>query len=127
MRRSSLVLFNILLIAIFALLGGRLWQMQGVEGGAYKDQAQAQTIRTITTKSIRGVIYDRNSRQLVSNRPIYAVAITPEDLPTGKDGEQNLSDMFDYLARMFNTAPVVTVIADRLPAEKRAAVVDKLA
>src|SRR3954465_9579990 len=121
MRRSSLVLFNILLIAIFALLGGRLWQMQGVEGGAYKDQAQAQTIRIITTKAIRGVIYDRNSRQLVSNRPVYAVAITPADLPTSKKDEAQVTAMFTYLATLLHTADVATVIADELDPDQQAA------
>jgi penicillin-binding protein 2 len=127
MRRSSLLIFNIFLLVIFLILGGRLWQMQIIEGGLYKSKAEQSHYKTITTKSIRGVIYDRNSRQLVSNRPIYAVAITPEDLPTGKAGAQTINDMFDYLARMFNTAPVVTVIADHLPLEQRAAVVSKLA
>ncbi len=127
MRRSSLLIFNIFLLVIFLILGGRLWQMQIIEGGLYKSKAEQSHYKTLTTKSIRGVIYDRNSRQLVSNRPIYAVAITPEDLPTGTVGEQRLSDMFDYLAKMFNTSPVVTVIADRLPAKRRGAVVDKLA
>ena len=127
MRRSSLLVFNIFLLVIFLILGGRLWQMQIIEGGLYKSKAEQSHYKTITTKSIRGVIYDRNSRQLVSNRPIYAVAITPEDLPTGKTGQKTINDMFDYLARMFNTAPVVTVIADQLPLEQRAAVVSKLA
>ena len=127
MRRTSLLVFNVFLLAIFLILGGRLWQMQILEGGLYQTKAEQSHYKTITTKSIRGVIYDRNSRQLVSNRPIYAVAITPEDLPSGTGSEQATNNMFDYLAKMFNTAPVVTVIADRLPLEQRAAVVGKLA
>jgi penicillin-binding protein 2 len=127
MRRTSLLAFNVMLLAIFLILGGRLWQMQIIEGGLYKSKAEQSHYKTITTKSIRGVIYDRNSRQLVSNRPIYAVAITPEDLPTGQGSEQAINHMFDYLAKMFNTAPVLTVIADQLPLERRADVVNKLA
>jgi cell division protein FtsI/penicillin-binding protein 2 len=56
MRRSSLLIFNIFLLVIFLVLGGRLWQMQIIEGGLYKSKAEQSHYKTITTKSIRGVI-----------------------------------------------------------------------
>jgi len=127
MRRSSLVIFNILLISMFAILGGRLWQMQVIEGGVYKDQAHAQTLRTITTKAIRGVIYDRNSLQLVSNRPVYAVAITPADLPTSASEQPRVAAMFQELTALLHTNPVVVVVADDLPPERQADVLNRLA
>jgi penicillin-binding protein 2 len=127
MRRSSLIAFNVVLLTIFAVLGWRLWQMQVIEGGLYKNQADANRRRLITTKSIRGVIYDRNSRQLVSNRPVYAVAITPADLPTSKKDEARVAAMYDYLANLLHTAPVVAVVADDLPLANQAEVMQQLA
>src|SRR3954451_13831211 len=106
MRRSSIIAFNVTLILIFVVLGVRLWEMQIVEGGLYRTQADANQRRILTTKAIRGVIYDRNSRQLVSNRPVYAVAITPADLPTSKKDEAQVTAMFTYLATLLHTADV---------------------
>src|SRR6476661_2083125 len=115
MRRSSIIAFNVTLLLIFVVLGVRLWEMQIVEGGLYRTQADANQRRIITTKAIRGVIYDRNSRQLVSNRPVYALAITPADLPTSKTDQPRVAAMFQALATLLNTSPVVVVVADDLP------------
>jgi penicillin-binding protein 2 len=127
MRKSSLVIFNAVLLAIFLILGWRLWQMQVVEGGLYRNQADANRRRIITTKAIRGVVYDRHSRQLVSNRPVYAVAITPADLPTSQKDRPRVEAMFNYLADLLGTKSVVVVVADDLPIEKQADVVKVLA
>lgn len=127
MRKSSIIAFNVTLLLIFVVLGWRLWEMQIVEGGLYRTQADANQRRIITTKAIRGVIYDRNSRQLVSNRPVYAVAITPADLPTSKKDEARVTAMFTYLATLLHTADVATVIADELDPDQQAATLQTLA
>ena len=79
---------------------------QILEGGLYQTKAEQSHYKTITTNRSGGHLRP-HSRRLVSNRPIYAVAITPEDLPSGTGSEQATNDLFDYLA-VFNTAPVVT-------------------
>ena len=127
MRRASIIVFNVVLAGIFVVLGFRLWQMQILEGGIYRNQADANRIRIITSKADRGVIYDRNLLQLVSNRPVFAVAITPADLPGTHSTPISSGAVFTYLANLFHTAPVVTVIADDLPIDRQADVVNQLA
>src|SRR6266566_315185 len=126
MRRPALIGFNIFLALVFLVLGARLWQMQVLEGGIYHNKAEGQRVRVLTEKAVRGVIYDHNGRQLVSNKPVYALAITPADLPTSKKARPNAADVFAYLSQLLQTKPVVAAVADDLPAERQAEVLARL-
>lgn len=86
-------------VMLFLLLV-RLWYLQCIYGGYYRDQSENNRIRTVRTIPPRGVIYDRNAKILVSNRPAFDVALIMEDIQdinqllktlseiTGRDIEQ---------------------------------------
>src|SRR5690349_11290647 len=81
MKRATLYLFYALLALSFVAVGARLVQMQVVDGARYQLQADSNRIREVSVDAPRGVIYDRNLRQLVSNQPAFSVAATEADLP----------------------------------------------
>ncbi len=72
---SGVVFFVLLLLLL------RLWQLQVVEGEAFRALSENNRIRLKRTPPLRGVIYDRHGRVLVDNRPAFNVVLVPEDTP----------------------------------------------
>lgn len=65
---------GVLIMLIFAALTSRLAYLQIVEGQHYEDLANGNRIRLIPIQAPRGIFYDRNGVQLVTNRPGFTVA-----------------------------------------------------
>lgn len=76
-----IVLFQILILGAFAVLGVQLWRLQILQTQGYQSQADANRFRLVAIDAPRGVIYDRQGRLLVRNVPTYSVAIVPAALP----------------------------------------------
>ena len=70
-----------------AVLIGRLWQLQMVEGESYLVRSDRNRFREVDVAAPRGVIYDRNGEILARNRPSFTVAVVPGDLPKTREGE----------------------------------------
>ncbi len=68
------------IIVIFMIISIRLWYMQVVKAGYYKDLAENNRIRLKTIKAMRGKIYDRNGVTLVDNYPYFNLAVIPENV-----------------------------------------------
>jgi penicillin-binding protein 2 len=66
---------------IFGLLIFRVWYLQGVKGAYFRDQSENNRIRTVRTTPARGVLFDRDGRILVNNRPSFNIALMLEDVP----------------------------------------------
>ncbi|HUS18001.1 MAG TPA: penicillin-binding protein 2 [Chloroflexia bacterium] len=114
MKRSTLLIFYGVLAISFLALSARLVQMQVIEGGIYQSKADNNRFRVLTTKAPRGVVYDRNLRQLISNQPSFSVAVTEADLPEDPEAQ---AGVFLTLAGLLNTAPVWTAEPDKLFAD----------
>ena len=65
--------------AVFIVLLGRLMFLQLVEGDTYYRLSSSNSIRLKDITPLRGVIYDRNGRLLVDNRPAFNLSIIPKD------------------------------------------------
>ena len=77
-----LLIFKILLVAIFCIYSVRLFSMQILSGDAYRTRAQEFSRRTYKIPTQRGEIYDRSfTDPLVINRDTFAVNITPAEIP----------------------------------------------
>lgn len=76
-----LFLFRLFSMQLFLLLVGQLFRLQIKEGSRYARQAEQNRIRQVFTSTLRGVIYDRNGKQLVRNLPSFSVSIVPADVP----------------------------------------------
>lgn len=71
---------NAIITALMAVLVGRLWQLQVLQGTQFLRLSEENRIRDFTITAPRGVIYDRKGRPMVSNRPSFTVAILPLEL-----------------------------------------------
>jgi len=62
---------------VFLLLLGRLWQMQVIQGGEYRKKSENNFVQVLRIPTVRGLIFDRRGRPLVTNRPSFDVYVTP--------------------------------------------------
>ncbi|HZT96270.1 MAG TPA: penicillin-binding transpeptidase domain-containing protein [Chloroflexota bacterium] len=81
-RSTSYVLLRAAVVAIFAVLIGRLWYMQIVQVNAYRAQATVSRLQYRIIQAPRGIFYDRHGTPLVRNVASYDVTITPQNWPT---------------------------------------------
>ena len=82
---KHLDLFISFIIIAFAILIGKLFILQAVQGSAHLSLAEGNRIRVRTIPAPRGIIYDKNGKPLVSNIARYDLSIIPADLPKNKE------------------------------------------
>src|SRR5918996_4804350 len=82
--RARFISFGVAAVLMFAVLGGRLFQLQVVNGEQYAAQAAATRTITVPLRAPRGLVFDREGRPVVVNVPSWTVKVRPADLP--KDG-----------------------------------------
>lgn len=68
-------------VAIFSVIGLRLWYLQVLSGDDYRSQANDNRVREVRVQAPRGDILDRDGKVLVANRTDLALQVVPEDLP----------------------------------------------
>jgi penicillin-binding protein 2 len=68
-----------------AVLIGRLWQLQMIQGEEYRILADRNRFRQMDVPAPRGVIYDRNGEILAMNEPSFTVMVVPADLPEAEE------------------------------------------
>jgi penicillin-binding protein 2 len=79
--RSRFVAFGVVAAVLFLALGGRLFQLQVVNGEVYARRAAAARTAEVPIEAPRGLIFDRDGRPLAVNVPSWTVSIRPADLP----------------------------------------------
>jgi penicillin-binding protein 2 len=67
-------------VAIFILFIGRLFQLQILEGEALASRSQANSVRTVRLEAQRGFIVDREGRTIAASRPAYGVDLIPHEI-----------------------------------------------
>jgi penicillin-binding protein 2 len=70
----------LVVIGIFLVLTGRLFQLQLLEGDTHRAQARRNIVRQATLATSRGVIRDASGHVLAANRPSYNVYVVPEKI-----------------------------------------------
>ncbi len=85
-----------LLVAVCAVLGIQLINLQAVQGGKLRALAEGNRLRLQTILAPRGFIQDRNGEILAKNTASFNLAVTPVDLPEEGRREifQSVSDKF---------------------------------
>ncbi len=78
----SMFLFRSALVLVTLFLGGRLYQLQVIQGDNYRARADANRFDLIEVQAPRGVMYDINGTILTRNRPSFEVGLVPDDLPS---------------------------------------------
>ena len=75
------VALSVAAIVIFGALGGRLFQLQVLDGARYAARAIAVRTVELPLKSPRGLIFDREGRPLAVNTPAWTLEARMGDLP----------------------------------------------
>ena len=69
--------FGVILLAVISIFALRLVQLQVIEGGKYRLQADAQGIKKMTIQPVRGAMYDRNGYVVVGSDGSHSLYVTP--------------------------------------------------
>ena len=111
-KKKKTTRFDVLLtivVIIFAILLGRVFYLQAIEGDYYRGKAEGNRLRMLSMTATRGLMYDRNGQIVVGSRPAYMVSM----LPTGKQADpKELEQLASYLQ-----IPVKT-LAEKIEAHK---------
>ncbi len=92
-------IFSLILILV---LFGKTFQLQIIEGKKYSNLAEGNKFKIQQIQAERGVIYDKNLKQLVENLPSFDLFCQKSNLPQN-DAERK--KIFKEIAGILNKAP----------------------
>jgi penicillin-binding protein 2 len=72
---TRIVILRVMVIVLFAVIGVGFWFFQIVQRAKFQEMAENNHLRELTLRAPRGVLYDREGRILVENRPSFNVSI----------------------------------------------------
>ncbi len=75
-------IFSLVIVMTLVIMIGKLYQLQLVYQDEWGKKSRDNSVRTILSEPVRGLMYDRRGRLLVDNRPSYTVTITPSEFRT---------------------------------------------
>ena len=117
----------VLLIFFFAVIITRLWFLQIQQGDTFSDLADTNRVRYQEIAAPRGNIYDRNGKEIVTNRPSFNVVWLRENNKVDGDWLKSLtkilgddsSDLLEKIRKMAGTPGHIPVrLAEDIPWEK---------
>jgi penicillin-binding protein 2 len=107
--RPRFIAFGVAAVVLITALGGRLFQLQVVQGDEYAQRAAADRTVEVPLAAPRGLIFDRAGRPLAVNTPSWTVKVRPADLP-----ELSANRIIARVARI--TGASASVLRQRLEA-----------
>ena len=78
---ARFIAFGVAAIVLITALGGRLFQLQVVQGEEFARRAAADRTVEVPLPAPRGLIFDRAGRPVAVNTPSWTVNVRPADLP----------------------------------------------
>lgn len=78
--RGRFVAFSLTAVLLLLALGGRLFQLQVVNGDVYAGRAAADRTVEVPVPAPRGLIFDRTGRPIAVSVPSWTVKVRPADL-----------------------------------------------
>lgn len=66
---------------VLAVLAGRLWQLQIIDGATNLQASKNNSLTLKTIAAPRGIIYDAKGNIIARNSPSFSLAVTPANLP----------------------------------------------
>jgi Cell division protein FtsI/penicillin-binding protein 2 len=82
--RKRIATLSLLFTIAFSLLGVRLFWVQFVQGADLSNKAMENRMRDIPVEAKRGIIYDRNGRELAISISVNSVCAYPAEVKAGK-------------------------------------------
>ena len=86
-----LVPVQIVFAFLIILLGARAFKLQVIEGANFLNRSEGNHVLIKISHAPRGVIYDRNGKVLVRNKPGFRLAVRKVDLP--KNWEKKIDEL----------------------------------
>jgi penicillin-binding protein 2 len=86
---------SVCILFVFALLFLRLVYLQIIKGEEFRLLSEKNAVRLKSIKSSRGLIFDRNKKLLVDNRPSFNLKIVLEDAGEVKETLKKLAQLID--------------------------------
>jgi penicillin-binding protein 2 len=80
--QGRLAIIQWVMVGLMGLLAVNFWQLQVLRGKYYRNLAENNRIRPVPIPAPRGLLFDRNGRVLVDNRPSFNVVLTTEHTDT---------------------------------------------
>ena len=112
----------ITIVIVFSLLYLRLMHLQISDYEKYRLHAVENASKTVREPAPRGVIYDRNGKVLVENRPIFSVHVLPYVLnPKSKEERERILNLLGSLLgeeidyKISASEPLI--VKDKIPLE----------
>jgi penicillin-binding protein 2 len=107
--QGRLAVIQWVMVGCVALLAVNFWQLQVLRGKYYRNLAENNRIRPVPIPAPRGLLFDRNGRVLVDNRPSFNVVLTTEHT-------EHVAASVQRLSRLLQIAPAA--ISERLSQKK---------
>lgn len=95
-RRTFIAFFSILVLIL--ILFSNIYSLQVASFEKYQTRSNSNRIKLLPVAPNRGLIYDRNGVILADNKPVYSLAVIPEQAKNLKISIQELSKLLDINA-----------------------------
>lgn len=129
---SRVVIIRGVIVLIILVLSLRLFSIQIINKD-YKKAAENNIIHRIVQYPYRGLIYDRNNKLIVSNKPVYDIMIIPREVNMADSSE--ITSLFnishdEFVTRLSKakqfSSILPSIFLDKIPNEEFALMQDKL-
>ena len=105
--KQRFIIVSVCILFVFALLFLRLVYLQIIKGEEYRLLSEKNAVRLKSIQSSRGLVFDRNKKLLVDNRPSFNLKIVLEDAGEVQETVKKLAELIampfqelmDYIAR----------------------------
>ncbi|MCD4722873.1 MAG: penicillin-binding protein 2 [Desulfobacula sp.] len=91
--KQRLIGASVCILFVFALLFLRLIYLQVIKGEEYRRLSEKNAVRLKSIKSSRGLIFDRNKKLMVDNRPSFNLKIVLEDAGEVKNTVEKVAQL----------------------------------
>jgi penicillin-binding protein 2 len=92
-RRAFIAFFGVLLLLI--ILFSNVYTLQVNSFEKYQTRSNSNRIKILPVAPNRGIIYDRNGIILADNKPVYSLAVIPEEVDNLQANIQKISQLLD--------------------------------
>lgn len=100
MEPSRIRGFLLIVLLIFTIVLGRVFQLQIIKGNEYRNLAEGNRIRLIPIPAQRGLIYDRYGKEILRNIPGFSLAIIPQDLPRKQEEREVIINKLSEMSNL---------------------------
>ncbi|MBL4765184.1 MAG: penicillin-binding protein 2, partial [Colwellia sp.] len=95
-RRTFIAFVGVLLLLL--ILFSNIYSLQVDSFEKYQTRSNSNRIKLLPVAPNRGLIYDRNGVILADNKPVYSLAVIPEEVDNLKANIEEISKLLDISA-----------------------------